>query len=76
MTFLKEVAAAGLSIKKEKSKERGLGWQTVANNLYPVFDTKLTPKLVRDHYNRLSKKHKARLAREMLRKGDAGSELA
>ena len=32
VTFLREVAADGLLTKTEKSRERGAGWQTVANN--------------------------------------------
>ena len=75
VTFLREVAAEGLLIKKEKSRERGAGWQTVANNLNPIFDTELTSRSVRDHYNNLSSKHKARLAREMRATGEGGDEL-
>ncbi len=47
---LREVAAEGLLTKKEKSRERGAGLQTVANNLHSVFDTELTSRSVRDHY--------------------------
>ncbi|CAB4004198.1 Hypothetical predicted protein [Paramuricea clavata] len=75
VTFLREVAAEGLFAKKEKSRERGSGWQTVANNLNPIFDTELTPRSVKDHYNSLSKKHRARLAREMRATGEGGDEL-
>ena len=50
VTFLREVAAEGLLTEKEKSRGRGAGWQTVANNLNPVFDTELTSRSVRDHY--------------------------
>ena len=75
VTFLREVAAEGLLTKKEKSRERGAGWQTVANNLNSVFDTELTSRSVRDHNNNLTSKHKGRLAREMQASGEGGEEL-
>lgn len=75
VTFLREVAAEGVLTKKEKSRDRGSGWKTVTNNLSPVFNTELTPRSVRDHYSNLSKKHKAKLAREMRASREGGREL-
>ena len=75
LMLLKEIAAEGVLTKKEKSRERGSGWQTVADNLCPVFNIELSSRSVRDHYSMLSRKHKARLAREERATGEGGEEL-
>ena len=72
---MKEIAAEGVLTKKEKSRERGSGWQTVAENLCPVFNIELSSRSVRDHYSMLSRKHKTRLAREERATGEGGEEL-
>ena len=56
LMLLKEIAAGG---ERKRS-----GWQTGADNLCPVFSIELSSRSVRDHYSMLSRKHKARLARE------------
>ncbi len=48
LSLLKEIAAEGVLTTKEKSRERGSGWQTVAENLCPVFKADLTSSSVRD----------------------------
>ncbi len=76
VTFLREVAAEGLLIKKRNlGREVRDAWQTVAKNLKPVFDTELTSRSVRDHYNNLSSKLKASLARKMRASGEGGKEI-
>ena len=75
LTLLKEIAAEGVLTKKEKSRERGSGWQTAAENLCPVFNIELSSRSVRDHYSMLSRKHKTRLAREERATGEGGEEL-
>lgn len=75
LTLLKEIAAEGVLTKKEKSRERGSGWQTVAENLCPMFKVDLTSRSVRDHYTMVARKHKARLAIEERATGEGGEEL-
>ena len=75
LMLLKEIAAEGVLTKKEKSRERGSGWQTVAENLCPVFNIELSSRSARDHYSMLSRKHNARLARKERATGEGGEEL-
>lgn len=60
--LLKEVAAEGVLTHKLWSKERGSLWQTIAIKLNALGD-EVTSRSVRDHYNNMSKKHPARMAR-------------
>ena len=72
--LLKEVAAEGVLTHKPRSKERGTLWQTIAIKLNAMGD-EVTSRSVRDHYNNMSKKYRARMAREERSTGEGGSEL-
>mgnify|MGYP002803395104 CR=1 FL=1 len=61
--LLKEVAAEGVLTHKPRSKERGTLWQAIAIKLNALGD-EVTSRSVRDHYNNMSKKYRARMARE------------
>ena len=71
--LLREVAAEGVLTHKLRSKERGTLWQTVAIKMNALGD-EVTSRSVRDHYN-ISKKYRARMAREERSTGEGGSEL-
>ncbi len=49
-------------------------WQTVAIKMNALGD-EVTSRSVRDHYNNMSKKYRARMAREERSTGEGGSEL-
>ncbi len=72
--LLREVAAEGVLTHKLRSKERGTLWQTVAIKMNALGD-ELTSRSVRDHYNNMSKKYQARMAREERPTGEGGSKL-
>ncbi len=72
--LLREVAAEGALTHKLRSKERGTLWQTVAIKMNALGD-EVTSRSVRDHYNNMSKKYWARMAREERSTGEGGSEL-
>ena len=72
--LLREVAAEGVPTHKLRSKERGTLWQTVAIKMNALGD-EVTSRSVRDHYNNMSKKYRARMAREERSTGEGGSEL-
>ncbi len=72
--LLREVAAEGVLTHKLRSKERGTLWQTVAIKMNALGD-EVTSRSVRDHYNNMSKKYRARMAREERSTGEGGSEL-
>ena len=61
--LLREVAAEG--VLKHKSRERGAGWQVVANKLGSTSQNmEVTSRAVRDHFKSLEKRHKSRMAEE------------
>ena len=72
--LLKEVAGEGVLTHQSRSKERGTLWQTIAIKLNAMGD-EVTSRSVRDHYNNMSKKYRARMAREERSTGEGGSEL-
>lgn len=71
--LLKEVSAEGVLTHKLRSKERGTLWQTIAIKMNALGD-EVTPRSVRDHYNNMSRKYRARMAREERTTGEGGSE--
>ena len=72
--LLKEVAAEGVLTHKLRSKERGTLWQAIAIKMNALGD-EVTSRSVRDHYNNMSKKYRARIVREERSTGEGGSEL-
>ena len=72
--LLREVAAERVLTHKLRSKERGTLWQTVAIKMNAL-GAEVTSRSVRDHYNNMSKKYRARMAREERSTGEGGSEL-
>ena len=73
LALLKEVAAEGVLIHKQRSSERGMQWQKVADNT-SVMGQDITMRAVRDHYKMISKKYRARMAREERATGEGGAE--
>lgn len=63
-TMLQEMAAEGVLHHKSKSRSRGMSWQKVVEklNALPGFD--VNTKSVRDRFNLLTKKYKAKLGKE------------
>ena len=74
LALLKEIAAEGVLVHKQRSRERGMQWQKVADNM-SVMGQDVTSRAVRDHYKMISKKHRARMAREERATGEGGVEL-
>ena len=72
--LLKEVAAEGVLTHKLRSKERGTLWQAIAIKMNALGD-EVTSRSVRNHYNNMSKKYRARIVREERSTGEGGSEL-
>ena len=63
--LLREVAAEGVLKHKVGSKERGVGWQVVANKLGSTSqNVEVTSRVVHDHFKSLEKRHKSRRAEE------------
>lgn len=63
--LLREVAAEGVLKHKAGSRERGAGWQVVANKLGCTSQNmEVTSRAVRDHFKSLEKRHKSRMAEE------------
>ena len=68
LQLLKQIAAEGVLIHKQRSKERGTKWQKVVGH-------DLTSRAARDRYNMVAKKYRARMAREERATGEGGEEL-
>ena len=66
LLFLKEVATEGVLTYKQRSKERGTQWQKVADNISVAVGHAITSRAARDHYNIVSKKYRAKMAKEEL----------
>jgi hypothetical protein len=73
LALLKEVAAEGVLIRKQRSREQGMQWQKVADNM-SVMGQDITTRAVRDHYKMISKKYRARMAREERATDEGGAE--
>ena len=67
--MLKEVAAAGVFVQRMGTRERDTAWQNVAKLLNVVDGFNFTRRAIRDRYNNLAKKLKAKLAREVRESG-------
>ena len=74
LVLLKEIAAEGVMVHRQRSRERGMQWQRVADNISGL-GQEVTSRSVRDHYNIMAKKYRARLAREERSTGEGGAEL-
>ena len=71
--LLKEVAGEGVFNSKPGSRERGGSWQVVANKLNSLPQFTVNARAVRDRFNNISKKLKAKLAKEATESG--GGEI-
>ena len=74
LILLKEIAAEGVMSNKPWSRERGMQWQRVADNI-TALGQGVTSQAVRDHYNVMAKKYRARMAQEERSTGEGGAEL-
>ena len=74
LILLKEIAAEGVMSNKPWSRERGMQWQRVANNI-SVLGQGVTLQAVRDHYNVMAKRYRAKMAQEERSTGEGGAEL-
>ena len=74
LNLLKEVVVEGVLKHKQKSRERGEGWQKVADTLNSQ-GFEITSRFARDHSGMLLKKYKARMAKEKGATGEGGQEL-
>ena len=61
LILLKEIAAEGVMLHRQRSRERGMQWQRVADNISGL-GPEVNSRSVRDHYNLMAKKYWARLA--------------
>jgi hypothetical protein len=75
LALLKEVTAEGVFIHKQRSREQGMQGQKVADNMSVMGQDIITSRAVRDHYKMISKKYRARMAREERATGEGGAEL-
>ena len=75
LIMLREVAARGIMRMREKSRERGAAWQSLAENLSPILAYELTARSVRDHFKSLVNKFKGDMAKEKRATGGGGDEL-
>lgn len=77
LIMLREVAADGLLRHKAGSRERGAGWQAVANNLSSSLTSgsEVTSRAVRDHFTIIAKRYQAKVAKEERGTGLGGEEL-
>ena len=74
LDLLKEVAVEGVLKQRQKSRDRGAGWQKVADILnYRGFE--ITARSARDHFGMVSKRYKAKMAKEKRSTGEGGQEL-
>ncbi|CAB3987068.1 Hypothetical predicted protein [Paramuricea clavata] len=74
LILLKEIAAEGVMSNKPRSRERGMQWQRIADNI-TALGQGVTSRAVRDHYNVMAKKYRARMAQEERSTGEGGAEL-
>ena len=74
LILLKEIAAEGVMSQRQRSREHGTQWQKFAGNI-SALGQEVTSRAVRDHYNVMAKKHRARMAREERSTGEDGAEL-
>lgn len=74
LMMLKEVSSEGVMAFKYKSQERGKAWDKVAESLNCYEGFSVTAKSIRDRYNILQKKLKAKNAQEERESGGGGRE--
>ncbi|XP_028403404.1 UPF0746 protein DDB_G0281095-like [Dendronephthya gigantea] len=74
LILLKEVAALGVLTHKQRSRERGLGWQSVADNVSTLGQA-VTLRGVRERYSLAAKKYCAQMAKEERATGEGGEEM-
>ena len=72
--MLKEVAGLGVFDSKPRSRERGTAWQNVANKLNSLPNFTVNRRAVRDRFNTISRKIKAKLTREANESGGGDME--
>lgn len=72
--MLKEVAGLGVFDSKPGSRERGTAWQNVANKLNSLPNFTVNSRAVRDRFNTISRKLKAKLTREANESGGGDME--
>ena len=72
--MLKEVAAEGVFDSKPGSRERGTSWQKVANKLNSLPQFSVNSRSIRDRFNNISRKLKAKLSRESNESGGGDME--
>ena len=70
--MLKEVAAEGVFDSKPGSRERGTSWQKVANKQNSLPQFSVNSRSIRDRFNNISRKLKAKLSRESNESGGGG----
>ena len=74
LILLKEIAAEAVMLHRQRSRERGMQWQIVADNI-STLGQEVTSRSVRDRYSIMAKKYRARMAREERSTGEGGAEL-
>ena len=72
--MLKEVAAEGVFDSKPGSRDRGSSWQKVANKLNSLPQLSGNSRALRDRFNNISRKLKAKLSRELNESGGGKME--
>ena len=72
--MLKEVATEGVFDSKPGSRERGTSWQKVANKLNSLPQFSVNSRSIRDRFNNISRKLKAKLSRESNESGGGDME--
>lgn len=72
--MLKEVAAEGVFDSKPGSRDRSSSWQKVANKLNSLPQFSMNSRAIRDRFNNISRKLKAKLSRESNESGRGDME--
>ena len=74
--MLKEIAVEGVLRHKAKSRERGAGWQVVADKITPNFtNIDVTSGAVRERFKYLERKHRLKISAEERASGISVEEL-
>ena len=74
LDLLKEVAVEGVLKQRQKSRDKGAGWQKLADNLN-FLGFEITARSARDHFGMVSNKYKAKMAKEKRSTGEGRQEL-
>ena len=72
--LMREIGAQGVFDYKAGSRERGNAWQVVADNLNQHEGFEVTARSVRDRFSTISKKQKAKNAKDLKATGEGGAE--